>query len=102
MSMSFADLVCAFLRNMQAAQVNGQSEHADFLFAQALEWLKRRESALWNDMPVRFSVGVGLDTGTRRANNEDYTFAEQAVRILSNGSRETVGIFVVADGIGGH
>lgn len=102
MSNSSANLVCAYLRNMQIAQANEQTEHAEYLLTQALGWLKRRECDLGNGMPLHFSIGVGLDTGLRRLNNEDYTWAEQTIRDLPDGAQETVGLFVVADGMGGH
>lgn len=102
MSKSSAQLVCAYLRNWQVAQANGQTDHADYLFTQALELLKRGECSLGDGMPLHFSIGVGLDTGLRRYNNEDFTWAEQFLRALPDGGQETVGLFVVADGMGGH
>lgn len=95
-------LVLAYLRNMQAAKANGQSEHAAHQLARALEWLERDgQQDDQSDSPIRFFVGVGLDTGTHRPINEDYAFADSHLRTLPDGTEETVGIFVVADGVGG-
>lgn len=51
----------------------------------------------------RLSVGMGLDPGLARkdAPNEDNIFAMQGIRPGSSGP-EPVGLFVVADGMGGH
>ncbi|GHO69692.1 hypothetical protein KSC_085840 [Ktedonobacter sp. SOSP1-52] len=51
----------------------------------------------------RLSVGMGLDPGLVRkdAPNEDNIFAMQGIRPGSSGP-EPVGLFVVADGMGGH
>ncbi|HLZ55673.1 MAG TPA: protein phosphatase 2C domain-containing protein [Ktedonosporobacter sp.] len=51
----------------------------------------------------RLVVGVGLDPGIvrRKAPNEDSLFAIQGTRITEHGT-EPVGLFVVADGMGGH
>jgi serine/threonine protein phosphatase PrpC len=48
-------------------------------------------------------VGVGLDPGLVRKNapNEDTLLAIQGTRITEHGS-EPIGLFVVADGMGGH
>ena len=101
--MSASHLVLSYLRNMRAAHANGQSEHAAFLFEQAMVWLSQcDEEIVDGNTPLRFSIGIGMDTGTIRPRNEDYVFAEQAIRLLPNGVQETVGLFVVADGVGGH
>ncbi|GCE32032.1 hypothetical protein KDA_75160 [Dictyobacter alpinus] len=99
-----SDLVLAYLRNSLAAQANGQTDHAAFLFDQAVEWLGHNEREYWaatSIPPVQLEIGIGLDAGNNpsRTKNEDYVFAERLVR---SGDRETVGIFVLADGAGGH
>jgi protein phosphatase len=86
---------------MQAALDNGQSEHAEQLLAQAMQWLVRNEIITsWENAPVRISLGIGLDIGSRQE-NQDAVFADRTLRSLPNGVQETVGIFVVADGMGG-
>lgn len=53
--------------------------------------------------PLRLVVGTGLDAGIVRkdAPNEDNLYASQTMRAGQNGP-EPVGLFVVADGMGGH
>ncbi|MBA2680401.1 MAG: serine/threonine-protein phosphatase [Ktedonobacteraceae bacterium] len=98
-------LALSYLRNMKAAQDNAQADHGSYLFAKAMEWLGRDEQQddEWSGSAVRFSLGIGLDTGTNptRRENEDYAFADRMLRSLPGGVQETVGIFVVADGVGG-
>jgi protein phosphatase len=85
---------------MQAAQDNGQSEHAEQLLSEAMKWVLR-DGFIGSSAPVRISLGIGLDKGKSRQENQDYAFADRALRSLPDGTQETVGIFVVADGIGG-
>jgi serine/threonine protein phosphatase PrpC len=55
------------------------------------------------DTQLRFVVGVGLDPGVVRKDtpNEDTLLAIQGTRITERGS-EPIGLFIVADGMGGH
>jgi serine/threonine protein phosphatase PrpC len=50
---------------------------------------------------MHISVGVGLDTGVQRQGkpNEDFAFAATGLNMQT---QETYGLFVVADGMGGH
>ncbi len=59
--------------------------------------------AAQEEQPLRLVVGIGLDTGIARmgAPNEDNLFAIQGMRLGHTGP-EPVGLFVVADGMGGH
>jgi serine/threonine protein phosphatase PrpC len=53
--------------------------------------------------PLRLVVGTGLNAGIVRKNapNEDNLYASQTMRAGQNGP-EPVGLFVIADGMGGH
>ena len=64
--------------------------------------LKARSQSEADGMP-RLVVGIGLDPGIKRRNspNEDSIFAIQGMRISDDGSMPA-GLFVIADGMGGH
>ncbi len=53
--------------------------------------------------PLRLLVGIGLDAGIARKDvpNEDNLFAIQGMR-PTNAGPEPVGLFIIADGMGGH
>ncbi|MBT3241225.1 MAG: serine/threonine-protein phosphatase [Chloroflexi bacterium] len=51
--------------------------------------------------PKQLIVGVGRDVGRQRQNNEDSIFSLSTI-IDSNETSLPVGIFIVADGMGGH
>ncbi|GCE31128.1 hypothetical protein KDA_66120 [Dictyobacter alpinus] len=55
------------------------------------------------DAAPRFVVGIGLDPGLARKDspNEDSLFAIQGIRVTDEGSKPA-GLFMVADGMGGH
>jgi len=59
--------------------------------------------SLTENKPLRLVIGIGLDPGIVRkdAPNEDNLFAIQGMRAGHDG-QEPVGLFVVADGMGGH
>lgn len=63
---------------------------------------EEEEDAL-DERPLCFTVGIGLDTGVVRKNapNEDNLFAVQGIRMFQ-GTPQPVGLFIVADGMGGH
>jgi serine/threonine protein phosphatase PrpC len=99
-------LVGAYLHNVQLALVNDQLQHAELLLAHALRLLSpaligQHPALLPSDLPIQFSAGVGLDPGKKRRGkpNEDCVFAAQGTVAPT---REPFGLFVVADGIGGH
>ena len=96
-------LALAYLRNAQAVLANNQPHQTAALLEHAMVQLQ----SAFDDTPLLpafscWSVGVGLDTGLKRSVNEDYLFEMTTSRPLPNDGQEPVGIFVVADGIGGH
>lgn len=56
-----------------------------------------------DDSSMHLTVGLGTDPGIARKNapNEDSLFAIQGIRITDEGSKPA-GLFVIADGMGGH
>src|SRR5205807_2339723 len=99
-------LVGAYLHNVQLALVNDQPQHAELLLAHALELLApaltgQHLAFLPTDLPIQLSAGVGLDSGKKRRGkpNEDFVFAAQGTVAPT---QAPFGLFVVADGIGGH
>jgi len=99
-------LVGAYLHNLQLALVNDQPQHAELLLAHALHLMApaltgQHPALLPTDLPVQLFAGVGLDPGKKRRGkpNEDCVFAAQGT-VAS--MQETFGLFMVADGIGGH
>ncbi len=109
MSLQTVDLalVQAYLHNVQVALANNQSQHAASLLRHALTLLGQPVAAQGSvapHLPLHLDVGISLDTGLKRKMqpNEDCTFATQGVRDLAGEVQETFGLFVVADGLGGH
>lgn len=51
--------------------------------------------------PQQLIVGSGLHIGRQRANNEDALFA-YTVSLAANSSSQPFGLYIVADGMGGH
>jgi serine/threonine protein phosphatase PrpC len=99
-------LVGAYLHNLQLALVNDQPQHAELLLAHTLQLLApalsgQHPAFLPTDLPIQFSAGVGLDPGKKRQGkpNEDFVFAAQGTIVPT---QEPFGLFVVADGMGGH
>ncbi len=99
-------LVGAYLHNVQLALVNDQPQHAELLLAHALQLMApaltgQHPAFLPTDLPIQLSVGVGLDPGKKRRGkpNEDFVFATQGTVAPT---QEPFGLFVVADGVGGH
>jgi len=99
-------LVGAYLHNLQITLVNDQPQHAELLLAHIMELMApaftgQHPALLPADLPIRFSAGVGLDPGKKRRGkpNEDFVFAAQGTVAPT---QEPFGLFVVADGVGGH
>jgi serine/threonine protein phosphatase PrpC len=93
------DLLQAYLANVQRALHNHDVTYAQALLAHAQEFLQ--PSPLPSHAPMQLSVRVALDPGLRRQGrpNEDFVFA----KVGTNTQMKTVyGLFVVADGMGGH
>ena len=90
-------LIQAYLENTLAAMANEQHQHAEFLVQHALDLLKSMQPNPTPSSPV-LSYGVALDEGRVRAGriNQDYAFA------FSFQQPSPGGLFVVADGMGGH
>ncbi len=99
--MSTADLalVQAYLSNMQLALHNLDVPCAESHLGHALELLAQPDVA--QPLPMQIHVGVGLDAGIKRKGrpNEDFVFATTG---CIEQTQETYGLFVVADGMGGH
>jgi serine/threonine protein phosphatase PrpC len=99
-------LVGAYLHNLQLALVNDQPQHAELLLAHALHLMApaltgQHPALLPTDLTIQLSSGVGLDPGKKRRGkpNEDFVFAAQGTVAPT---QEPFGLFVVADGVGGH
>lgn len=95
-------LIGAYLHNVQLALVNDQPQHAELLLAHAIELMAPALTGQYPAFrPIQFSAGVGLDPGKRRRGrpNEDFVFAAQGTIVAT---QEPFGLFVVADGVGGH
>ncbi len=99
-------LVEAYLHNVQLALLNEQPRHAELLVAHALKLMtptlhSQSSGIQQSSFPIQLSAGIGLDTGKKRRGkpNEDFVFAaEGAVAAL----QKPFGLYVVADGLGGH
>jgi serine/threonine protein phosphatase PrpC len=94
-------LVQAYLENMQMALHNLDVQHAETLLESVQKLLVSSGTTLTYSPPMHISVGVGLDTGVHRKGkpNEDFAFATTGLNVQT---QETYGIFVIADGMGGH
>jgi serine/threonine protein phosphatase PrpC len=95
------DLVHAWTANIRAAIVAGSIEHAEAL-------LDHLNSLLGKDVVqgqevLRLRYSLGLDRGIARqySPNEDFAFAHQW-SVLSSRGWLPCGLFLVADGMGGH
>ena len=94
-------LVQAYLANVQMALQNLDVPHAETLLESIQNLLKPQGAPLPFCSPVELSVGIGLDAGVKRKGrpNEDFAFAATG---LNTQTQDTYGLFVVADGMGGH
>jgi len=94
-------LVQAYLTNVQFALFNGQYLHAEQLVQHVAELLPVVPPSTQGSTSVHLSTGVGLHSGLTRQGrpNEDNTFAVYGELPKT---QECFGLFVVADGMGGH
>lgn len=100
-------LVQTYLSNMQTAlQTLDSSRNLDVSYVQSLlahtqKLLAQPRLPLPFQLPMQFTVGVGHDPGIKRRGrpNEDFVLTATGCTLQSH---ETYGIFVVADGMGGH
>jgi serine/threonine protein phosphatase PrpC len=100
-------LIRAYLENILGALVNEQPQQAEFLTRHALDLLAQIVPipSAQRLLPVHLSYAVGLDTGIIRANkpNEDYAWACSCMVKQTAAMLPIVGgLFIVADGVGGH
>jgi hypothetical protein len=95
------DLLQAYLAHVQLALRNQDVACAQALLTHAQEFLPPSRLPLSSCAAMQMSVGVGLDTGIRRQGkpNEDFVFAHSGTNTQT---QATYGLFIVADGMGGH
>lgn len=87
-----------YVQNAQLALENGQVGYADWLLAQALQSPTAQQPQSYSS-PMHLQVGVALDAGIKRQQNEDAFFCAQGT---CQSGQQSYGLFVVADGMGGH
>lgn len=94
-------LVQAYLTNIQQALQNLDVVRAQALIEHALKLVEPPCTSLPFHHPMQIASGVGLDTGIQRKDkpNEDFAFA--ATGCIAQ-TQDTYGVFIVADGMGGH
>ncbi|BCL79575.1 serine/threonine-protein phosphatase [Ktedonobacteria bacterium brp13] len=85
-----------FLQNVQVALANQQYPHAQFLVEYAIKIAKKEASS---PMLLPLDVSIGLHRGRVRGENEDCVLALQGILPAT---QEAFGLFIVADGMGGH
>lgn len=101
MSTVHLPLVRAYLSNAQLALHNFDTLSAASFVEHTLALLAPTRAPLPGLPTTQIAVGVGLDTGIKRQGkpNEDTVFATTGCIAKT---QETYGLFVVADGMGGH
>jgi serine/threonine protein phosphatase PrpC len=101
MSSCHPALIRAYLENVLAALANKHHQHAVFLAQHTLDLLALPHSPTFS--PLQLTSGIALDEGVVRAGrlNQDYAFATSFTVKLPFFPL-TGGLFVVADGMGGH
>ncbi|HEU5375887.1 MAG TPA: protein phosphatase 2C domain-containing protein [Ktedonobacteraceae bacterium] len=94
-------LIRAYLANARKALQSVDVSHAEILVGWAQKLLAQQFAPLSVDLSMQMSVGIGLNTGIKRQGkpNEDFAFAATDVNVQT---QETYGLFIVADGMGGH
>ncbi len=94
------DLMQAYLANAQLT-LNHDVACAQALLAHAQVFLPPSHLPVSACAPMHMVVGIGLDTGIKRRGkpNEDFVFTHSG---LNTQTQAPYGLFIVADGMGGH
>jgi serine/threonine protein phosphatase PrpC len=90
-------------KKLEERRASDELKHTDYLTEDFASNEALLDAVQPGDTQLRLVVGVGLDPGLVRKNapNEDTLLAIQGTRVTEAGS-EPIGLFVVADGMGGH
>jgi serine/threonine protein phosphatase PrpC len=90
-------------KDLAERRLTRELKHTDYLTEDLADDDALLDAVQPGDTQLRLVVGVGLDPGVVRKNapNEDTLLAIQGTRVTERGS-EPIGLFVVADGMGGH
>jgi serine/threonine protein phosphatase PrpC len=90
-------------KKLAERRASEELKHTDYLTEDLADDEALLNAVQPGDTQLRLVVGVGLDPGLVRKNapNEDTLLAIQGTRVTEHGA-EPIGLFVVADGMGGH
>lgn len=88
-----------YLQHAFSLLERGQQEHATALLKHAARRVMAPDGC---SRSTAWQVGFGLEVGNVRLVNEDDAFFAAFDRTLPDGTTVPIGLFVVADGMGGH